>query len=219
MSLKGMIHRSVWQLRAITGIGRQNNYRNIETAIVLLLPDEVGNEVQRWQLGILRRNGLNPGLSAPPHITLKLGFKHEDIDALAASMAELAGRTAPLPALLKDFRHFDEGIIFLDVAPDKALERCRQAVVQMVSRQHGVSPRPIEQAGFHSHVTLTYGLPRPRFEQEHARFAAMPVQFRCVLDRMALLVRVDDQWVTYRSCQLAGPASDNRAVSAGTPQS
>jgi 2'-5' RNA ligase len=206
MSIKGMIYGVVRHARSITGIGRQNNYKNLEVAIVLLLPDDVQNELQRWQLDILRRHGLNPGLSAPPHITLKLGFKFDNIEAIANDMAVLTKQTAQLPVLLKDFRHFDEGIIFLDVAPDEALERCRQSVVQMVSRQHGVQPRPIEQAGFHSHVTLTYGLPKQRFEQERALFAAMPVQFACVLDRMALLVRVDDHWVTYRSCPLAGVA-------------
>ncbi|MFM2058439.1 MAG: hypothetical protein RLY71_2824 [Pseudomonadota bacterium] len=204
MSLKGLIYGAVRQVRSITGIGRQNNYKHLEAAIVLLLPEAVHADLQRWQLDILRRHGLNPGLSAPPHITLKLGFKFDDIDAIARSMAELAAQTAPLPVLLKDFRHFDEGILFLDVAPDEALERCRQSVVQRVAGQHGVAPRPIEQAGFHSHVTLTYGLPKARFEQERARFAAMPVEFRCVLDRMALLIRVDEQWVTYRSCPLAG---------------
>jgi 2'-5' RNA ligase len=206
MSIKGIIYGAVRHARSITGIGRQNNYKNLEAAIVLLLPDGVQNELQRWQLDTLRRHGLNPGLSAPPHITLKLGFKYEDINAIADNMAELAGQIAPLPVLLKDFMHFDEGIIFLDVAPDEALERCRQSVVQMVSQRHGVQPRPIELAGFRSHVTLTYGLPKQRFEQERERFAALPVRFACVLDRMALLIRVDDHWVTYRSCQLAGVA-------------
>ncbi|MEX8517087.1 MAG: 2'-5' RNA ligase family protein [Leptothrix sp. (in: b-proteobacteria)] len=202
MSMRGLLYGGLRLARSVTGIGRHNNFRFLEVAIVLLLPDEVHHQIHRLQLELLRRHGLSPSLCAPPHITLKLGFKCQDVEAVAEYLAELAARVPPLPLSLKNFSHFDEGIIFLDVEANPALEQLRRNLLHDLAQRYRVEPRPIEQSGYHFHVTLTYGLPRRIFNTELARFTNLSKVFSGMGDRLALLVNVGGHWVTYKSCAL-----------------
>jgi 2'-5' RNA ligase len=212
MPIRGLLYGGLKLARSITGIGRRNNFRLLEVAIVLLLPDDVHHQIHRLQLELLRRRGLSPSLCAPPHITLKLGFKCQDVEAVASYLAELAARMPALPLSLKNFRHFDEGIIFIDVEVNPALEQLRQNLLQDLAQHYGVEPRPIEQSGYHFHVTLSYGLPRRVFNAELARFGNMSQRFDCTGERLALLVNVGDHWITYKSCVLIAAQDINSTV-------
>ncbi len=202
MSISSLVYGLVHGARARLGINRQLNYRTLEVAFVLLLDQTAHHQARQRQLGVLRRHGVNPGLSAPPHITLKLGFKCRDPEALAGYLDELAARFDPVPVTLKDFDHFDEGITFWQVAPAPALERLRQAILTDLSTRFAVAPRPLEGSAFRFHVTLAYGLSSAAFQSERNTLSTEHAEHTFTGRDVALLIRCDDQWIDYKTATL-----------------
>lgn len=205
MSISSLVYGLVHGARARLGINRQHNYRTLEVAFVLLLDRTAHHQTRQRQLGTLQRHGVNPGLSAPPHITLKLGFKCRDPEPLADYLDELAARFEPVHVTLKDFDHFDEGITFWQVMPDPALERLRQALLADLSTRFDVTPRPLEGSDFRFHVTLAYGLPAAAFRAEREALSLEHAEHRFTSRDVALLVRCDDQWIDYKTVTLGAP--------------
>lgn len=205
MSISSLVYDLVHGARARLGINRQLNYRTLEVALVLLLDHTAHHQARQHQLGVLRRHGVNPGLSSPPHITLKLGFKCRDPEALAGYLDELAARFEPVHVTLKDFDHFDEGITFWQVVPDPALERLRQAILTDLSTRFAVTPRPLEGSAFRFHVTLAYGLSSAAFQSERNTLSTEHAEHQFTGQDVALLVRCDDQWIDYKTVTLGAP--------------
>ena len=126
----------------------------MQLAVVIPLDGEAANHATKLQIEILRKYGRNPGLDACPHITLKMGFETTDIAPFEEYLGHLAGETFPLEITIRDFGTFDEGILFLDVEPNPALESLRQRILSDLSAQHGVEALEIEGPQFRFHVTL-----------------------------------------------------------------
>ncbi|MEX8492483.1 2'-5' RNA ligase family protein [Sphaerotilus sp.] len=202
MFASSLIYRGVHATRTLLGIGRQHNYRTLEVAVVLLLDDTAHHQARQRQLAVLRRHGVNPGLAAAPHITLKLGFKCRDPQAVADYLDELATRFEPLPVTLKDFDCFDEGIAFWDVVPDAALDQLRRTVVADLHTRFGTTPRPLEGNAFRFHVTLAHGLPAAAFRAERDALAREHAEHRFTGQQVALLVRCDHHWIDYKTVTL-----------------
>jgi 2'-5' RNA ligase len=205
MFVRGLIYRGIHATRALLGIGRQHNYRTLEIAVVLLLDETAHHQARQRQLAVLRRHGVNPGLAAAPHITLKLGFKCRDPQAVADYLDELAARSTPVPVTLQNFGHFDEGITFWDVVPDPALDRLRRTVVADLQTRFGIEPRPLEGDSFRFHVTLASELPPAAFRAERDALADARAEHRFAGQQVALLVRCDHHWVDYKTVTLGHP--------------
>ncbi|MEY4908600.1 MAG: 2-5 ligase superfamily [Pseudomonadota bacterium] len=211
MLASSLTYRGVHAMRALLGIGRQHNYRTLEVAIVLLLDETAHHRARQRQLAVLQRHGVNPGLAAVPHITLKLGFKCRDPQAIADYLDELAARFEPLPVTLKDFGHFDEGITFWNVVPDAALDRLRRTVVADLDQRFGAKPRPLEGDTFRCHVTLAHSLPATAFRAERDALAGAHAEHRFTAQQVALLVRCDQHWIDYKSVTLGQRATRSAA--------
>jgi 2'-5' RNA ligase len=211
MFASSLIYPGIHATRSLLGIGRQHNYRTLEVAVVLLLDETAHHQARQRQLAVLRRHGVNAGLAATPHITLKLGFKCRDPQAVADYLDELAARVDPLPVTLKDFGHFDEGITFWDVLPDAALDRLRRTIVADLDQRFGATPRPLEGDAFRFHVSLAHGLPDSAFRAERDALASERAEHRFTGQQVALLVRCDQQWIDYKSVTLGRPAPRSAA--------
>lgn len=175
----------------------------VETAYVAFLSDEAHNYVRRLQLSIRDRYGSNPGLGATPHVTLKLGFPVADLAPFAAHLDELAAGTAPVEIRLRGFGFFEDGIAFLDVETNPALEQLRRRVLDELRARHGVQPYPLEGDAYRFHVTVAYGLGRAGFERLRGELARESVEFRFPLRALGLLCDTGTHWVTYRRASLA----------------
>jgi 2'-5' RNA ligase len=184
------------------GIRRAARFRRLEMAYVLLLDDEAHNYMSRLQIEILRRCGRNDGLAAPPHITLKLGFKALELTVFEKYLDDLAATTAPVSICLRDFASFDEGIVFLDVEPNAALDELRRRIVRELAGRFGIAPRPLEGELFRFHATLAYGLPKKHFEREVALLSRMRPSFRFEARSIAMLCHTRDHWIVYRRATL-----------------
>jgi len=200
--VRNFARRFVSRARRSLGIERAATLARPQLAFVLPLGDEAHNFMTRLQVEILRRHGVNEGLTAAPHITLKLGFKTPDLGAFADYLDEVARSTPALEVTLRGIGSFEEGIIFLDVEPTPALDQLRRKIVRELSERFQIEPRPLEDDRFHFHSTLAYGLPQKAFEQELARLSPMKPTFRFQARTLAMLCHTGDHWVTYRRAAL-----------------
>jgi 2'-5' RNA ligase len=202
---RDLAYRFVVRARSTLGIQRAANFRRLEIAFVLPLDDDAHNYMRGLQVGILKRIGATEALTAPPHLTLKLGFKAADPSRFDDYLDELARATPPFEIRLTKFDRFDGGIVFLDVEPNAELDRLRRRVVRELSERFGVEPRPLEGDRFHFHATLAYGLSPRHFASEFERVSRTTPNLRCMMQSMAILCHTGDHWFTYRRARLSGP--------------
>lgn len=196
-----LAHRVVSRARSTLGIPRRGLSRP-ELAFVVMLGDDAHNFMTELQVEILKRQGINEGLIAPPHITLKLGFKSPDLAVFAGYLDEVARSTAPFEITLRGINAFDDGVIFLDVEPTEALDRLRRRVVRELSERFQIEPRPLEGDRFRFHATIAYGLPQKAFEEELARLSRLTPSFRFQAQTLAMFCHAGKHWITYRRAAL-----------------
>ena len=176
----------------------------VQLAIVIPLADQPAREVTKLQIEILRKYGRNPGLEAFPHITLKMGFGATDIRPFEKYVETLASEIPPFKISVKNFETFDDGILFLDVEPNPALETLRQRILEDLSVNHGVRAEPIEGPLFRFHVTLAYGFRPHEFEALQKFYASREAKFVFEASHMDLFCHTGQQWVSYAHAELRG---------------
>jgi 2'-5' RNA ligase len=210
--VRTLARRLASRARRSLGIERAASLARPEVAFVLPLGDEAHNFMTELQVEILRRHGCNEGLTAAPHITLKLGFKTADLGPFAGYLDELARSTPPFEITMRGISSFEDGIIFLDVEPSASLDQLRRRIVRELSERFQIEPRPLEGDQFHFHATLAYGLPRKAFEEELALLSRMTPSFRFQAQTLAMLCHTGDHWITYRRAALPERPSRDRVV-------
>lgn len=202
--LLNFAHDCVAHLRRISGIRRASNFRQLEIAFVLPVNHAAHNYITRLQVQILKRHGVNQGLTAPPHITLKLGFKARDLLGYENYLDEISKTTAPFEIGVGNIGKFEEGILFLDVEPNPDLDCLRRRIVSELANRFGVVPRPLEDDRYHFHVTLAYGLSNRRFRDEYRTLSSLVPKFRFEARSIEMLLHNGVHWVTYRRAGLTG---------------
>lgn len=200
--VRNFARRFVRRARSSLGIERAATLARPQIAIVLPLDHAAHNFMARHQVEILRRHGINEGLTAVPHVTLKLGFKTPDLETFAGYLDEVAKSTPTFEVTLRGIGSFEEGVIFLDVEPTPALDQLRRRIVRELAERYQIEPRPLEDDRFHFHSTLAYGLTQKAFEQELVRLTPLKPTFHFKAQTLALLCHTGDHWITYRRAAL-----------------
>ena len=198
-----ILKRIVRRLRAAgRSLYSKSDAGPMQLAIVIPLPDEIAHEVVKLQLSILRQYGTHEGLESQPHITLKMGFPATDIGSAVTFLEQQAARMASLELEIDGFDTFDEGILFLDVKPNPALEAMRQGLLCDLKTALGFAPLPIEGSGFRFHVTVAAGLPTREFGRLRDECKARRMSFRFMARHIDLICHTGAHWVLCRRLSL-----------------
>jgi 2'-5' RNA ligase len=168
----------------------------LHLALVIPLEGPFARELTKLQLGIMRKYGHNPGLEAPPHITLKMGFDATNTEPFEQYLEQLASEVTAFEITAKNFDSFDEGIFFMNVESSGPLEKLRQRILTDLSGSHGIQPEFIEGSQFRFHITLAYGLNRRDFAELVKTHATCEMNFRWIARRMDLLCFTGRNWVS-----------------------
>jgi 2'-5' RNA ligase len=176
----------------------------VQLALVIPLADQPAREVTKLQVEILRKYGRNPGLEAFPHITLKMGFGATDIRPFEKYVENLASEIPPFQISIKNFETFEDGILFLDVEPNSALESLRQRILEDLSVNYGVRAELIEGPQFRFHVTLAYGFTSHEFEALKKSYATRESRIIFDASHIDLFCHTGQQWVSYAHSELRG---------------
>jgi len=176
-----------------------------EIAYVLPVDDALNNYARKLQLDLEARHGLNRALSTPPHITLKLGVPATAIEPFERCFDRLAAEAEPFEVCVEGLDFFDEGIIFLGVAPQPRLEALQRRILQVLSEELGTRPHPLEEGGrYRFHVTLAHGLTRGEFDRARRSLDRATPRFRFTVERLALFCYTRDFWIAYKVATMAG---------------
>jgi 2'-5' RNA ligase len=196
-----MFRRLIRKIRCRAGTSR-----DVEIAWVLPVSNEAGNHVRKLQFGILDRYGVNDGVKASPHVTVKMGYsiKLSDIESYSGYLEEVARETAPFEISIKGLGFFDEGIVFLGVENTDRLESFRRKMLVDLSKRFGIEPYPIEVDHFRFHVTLARGLSKGDIRNAYRDLEGQEPEFHFASDVLELVCYTGDQWVTYRRAKLCG---------------
>ena len=170
----------------------------MQLAFVIPLDDAGSHLTTALQLDILRQFGYNPGLDAPPHITLKMGFSAISSAPFESYLDQLVSGVAPFEISIKNFNCFDEGILFLDVESSPTLERLRQRILKDLSEFHGICAESVEGPDFRFHVTLAYGFSKQEFARLRDSHASREIHFNFTARHIDLFCHTGDHWVTYK---------------------
>jgi 2'-5' RNA ligase len=200
--VQDLASRVVSRARSSLGIPHRAQLSKPELALVLLVDHDAHNFMTELQVDVLKRQGVNEGLIAPPHITLKLGFKTPDLAVFALYLDEVARTTAPFEITMRGIGSFPDGVIFLDVEPSTELDLLRRRIVRELAERFGIEPRPLEGDQFRFHATIAYGLPEKGFDEERARLSQLTPSFRFRARELALFCHTGKHWITYRRAAL-----------------
>ncbi|MBK6850289.1 MAG: 2'-5' RNA ligase family protein [Burkholderiales bacterium] len=190
------------------GVARRLRRRFVEkgqqaltVAIVMPLTGPAANWLQSIKFDWLRLYGVSRGLEAAPHVTLKMGCKVRDLEAIAQYMAQIAAQnTAPL-IKMQDVGRFDDGVMFLDVPTTEPLDTLRRRIVADLRNNFGIIPEELEGDTFHFHATIGFGLPPAACDVEYQRLRADDITFSEVPSAMELWVHVGANWAPYHHAQ------------------
>lgn len=186
-----------------------------EIAIVLLLSDAAQNYARRIQLDLLKKYHIKHGISARPHVTLKLGFRTFDIDLIEEYFDQLIHKLNPVEISINKFGFFEEGIVFLDVEQSAPLENMRQRIISDLKSKFSILPHPIEGDAYRFHATVAHGLSKRDFDQAREMLQNERVDFKFTATTCALFFCIDGQWITYKQATLlernAPPCSPQNA--------
>ena len=199
---RSIARRVVSRAKRSLGMDGAETLERPEVAFVLPLGDDAHNFMTELQVDILRRHGVNDGLLAAPHVTLKLGFKTPDLRRFADYVDEVASGTPALDMTLRGIGSFEEGIIFVDVERTTALDQLRRRIVKDLEERFQIAPKPLEDDRFHFHATLAYGLPQRAFEQELVRLTPLNPTFRFQARTLTMLCHTGEHWIAYRRAAL-----------------
>jgi 2'-5' RNA ligase len=201
---KTILRRFVGRLRAAAWrLCRRSDPDQMQLAIVIPLPDDIAHEVVKLQFSIFKRFGIHDGLESQPHVTLKMGFPATDMTSSIAFLEEQAARMTPMPIEIDGFDTFDEGILFLDVKPNPALETTRQGLLRDLQSKLGFAPLPVEGPGFRFHVTVAAALPARDFNRLRDEFKDRRMSFHFMARHVDLLCHTGSHWVLCRRLGLA----------------
>ena len=196
--------RRSWGLPCAAGTPRPDGFT---VAVVLPLEGQAGRWMLQQQIDLLRRIGLHPGLSAAPHVTLKMGFKTGQPAALQSWLDRLGVDTPPLDIQLGGVDRFPEGVLFLDVVESAPLEALRRRVLHELARGFGIQPGSVEGEGFRFHATLTFDLPPALLDEEQQRLKAASPHFIESVAALELWLDVGSHWVRLHRTPMGGCAT------------
>jgi 2'-5' RNA ligase len=174
----------------------------LQIGYAIPVDEDIHNAMRRLQLRLLRAYGWDICLEESPHITLKQGFLIQDPEPFERYFDRLVREVEPFDIQTGDIGFFDDGIVYLDVAPSTQLHALRGRLLRDLSEAFGVTPNPLEDDRYRFHATIAHSLPRASLDQARRNFRSEPVSFRFHCNALTMLLHTGRQWITYKSSSL-----------------
>jgi len=168
--------------------------------IALVPPEPLLSAIYRIKEDIAERYHTKGALRSPAHITLHMPFEYEQSkeQKLADCLGQFRFRQA-LDIELRNFNCFEPRVIFIDVAPDEALQALQKQLVQHVKTNLHLYNQDESLRGFHPHLTIAFrDLKKPAFYQawEEFRQKTFEASFPCT--ELCLLRHDGAQWQVHQ---------------------
>lgn len=162
---------------------------------VALLPDiAIRQEITTFKHLAAERFGSSHALKSPPHITLVPPFRcHADAETgLKAALAESASRLNSFSVQLRNFNHFGQRVIYVDVVANEGLRYCQQMTAEVFLEKTGIQP---QSRSFHPHMTVAFrDLGTVVFSEAWAYFSQQKYEQQFTAESLTLLRHNGQRW-------------------------
>ncbi|MCD6066859.1 MAG: 2-5 ligase [Bacteroidetes bacterium] len=173
--------------------------------IAIVPPQQVADELVAVKKEFAERFNSKAALRSPAHITLHMPFvwKEEKEEQLLETLAGFSYSAAGQKIGLKNFGHFGDRVIFIDVLKNETLVDLQQKLVQHAKEKLQLFNQSDSLRGFHPHVTVAFRDLRKRFfEEAWKEFAGREYTASFPLCDFSLLKHDGKQWNVLRTFAL-----------------
>ncbi|MDP4264979.1 MAG: 2'-5' RNA ligase family protein [Bacteroidota bacterium] len=173
--------------------------------IALVAPEEINRQVVKWKSWMKERYSCSAALRSPAHITLVPPFwmKPEPEASLMTSLDEFSATQTGFIIQLKNFSHFKDKVLFVDVIPDDRLKGLQTGLHSFLTGK-GEYPLKKEDRPFHPHVTLaTRDLHKRDFYEAWEHFKEKKYEKEWIVQGIALLRHNKKNWDVIKASQFA----------------
>lgn len=174
--------------------------------IALLPPEPLLSAIRAIKEDIAERYHSKGALRSPAHITLHMPFEYED--SKEQKLSDCLGQFRFGQALnigLYNYNCFEPRVLFIDVAPNDALQRLQKRLVQHVKATLHLYNQDESMRGFHPHLTIAFrDLKKPAFYQAWEEFRQKPFEASFSCTELCLLRHDGAQWQVHHRFPFAG---------------
>lgn len=125
--------------------------------LAVVLPSPSQREVMAFKEYVKEHFDSKAALRSPAHITLHMPFewklKREDI--LVETLHNFHFSQA-VNVELKNFNHFEDRVVYVDVLPNQQLEKLQRSLVLHVKQTLSITNEADNRRGFHPHATIAF---------------------------------------------------------------
>lgn len=168
--------------------------------IAATCPDEVNMHIDLFKNYMQQKFGSRAAQKSPAHLTIVPPFKaEEDLQGQLNDFVTTHNiGVVPFDIELKDFGHFSNRVIFVDVVPNPSLNNLEQDVNKQFSETFPsiiFRTRP----EFNPHVTIaTRDIPEDRFDEAWAYFEHQQFNIGFTCNGLSLYKLVNGKWEVVR---------------------
>lgn len=142
----------------------------------------------------------------PAHFTLKYHFTTRQIAQVEALAADFARRHAAAPVTVGGFGHFEEDVLFVEVALSDGAQRVLQAFIAALRTLTWMPWGPHDAEHLRPHMTIAERC-RPRFRETWDLVQPFERQFTGAFDNITILRKMGesegmDRWAVHASFPL-----------------
>lgn len=138
----------------------------------------------------------------PAHFTIKAPFEADNIDELEKLTEKFCSRNEMTSIKVKDFGHFRDNVIFIDIYPSKEAIDVHDKYVDELKKLSWLEWRDNDGKGKKLHCTIVSKRIREKFNDIWKYISDYQPNFETYFDNISILIWRDNRWETYKEYSL-----------------
>lgn len=134
----------------------------------------------------------------PAHFTIKAPFETEHIADIEELTAKYCENTAKTEISIKDFDHFRDSVVFMDVRPSAQAVKVHDDYIDLLRKVPWLEWKSNEGKGKVFHCTLVTKLFPEKFQPIWEQVSRLNCDFHTYFDNISILRWEKDRWITYK---------------------
>jgi 2'-5' RNA ligase len=170
--------------------------------IAILPPKEIQEKVTSLKAYASRKFNSSHALKSPPHVTLQAPFRWslKKLKTLRSTLEMFSETQSPFSVELKNWDHFSDRVIFIDVAPNVELMDFQFSLVQYLHKKLSLNK---DKRPYHPHMTVAFKDLKPYyFQKAWAHFSNIEFDTQFEVKELTLLRHNGAQWEIFENYPL-----------------
>lgn len=168
--------------------------------LAIVLPSPSQREVMAFKEYVKEHFDSKAALRSPAHITLHMPFewKLKKEEVLIETLHNFHFPQS-VQVELKNFNHFEDRVVYVDVVANPLLEQLQKSLVTHVKQNLGLTNEAYNRRGFHPHATIAFrDLNKARFREAWAHFQTQTYHAKFSTSAFHLLKHTPGRWDVFK---------------------